>query len=148
MPCRCPCAVLNGGNAVRWGHGTQGDAYGDKLHAWVSPAGRIMPYLVQPANGHDTTVGSELNRRWPDLGGPKIMGDKGSCRLGVIFPPKTKISYDTGWREDRHPKLRKRSEPVFSPRVEAQIRSVQTKTLLSLRFRVALAVLAHSLPQP
>ena len=133
---------------ARWGHGTQGDVYGYTLHAWVSPAGQIMQYLVQPANLHDTTVGYELNRRWPDFGGPKIIGDKGYCSLGFIFPPKTNTRYDTGWREDRHPKLRKRIETVFSQLVEAQIRSVQTKTLLSLRFRVVLAVLAHNLTQP
>ena len=48
----------------------------------------------------------------------------------------------------RHPKLRKRIETVFSQLVEAQIRSVQTKTLASLRFRTVLAVLAHNLTQP
>ncbi|THF67671.1 IS982 family transposase, partial [Deinococcus sp. Arct2-2] len=42
----------------------------------------------------------------------------------------------------------KRIETVFSQLVEAQIRSVRTKTLLSLRFRVVLAVLAYNLTQP
>ncbi len=107
-----------------------------------------MQYLIQPANLYDTTVGYELNRRWPDFDSPKIIGDKGYGSLGFVFPPKTNTRYDTGWREDRHPKLRKRIETVFSQLVEAQIRSVQTKTLLSLRFRVVLAVLAHNLTQP
>ena len=133
---------------ARWGFGTQGDVYGYKLHAWVSPTGDIVQYVLRPANLHDTTVAYELNRRWPDFGGPKIIGDKGYCCLGFIYPPKTNTRYDTGWRETRHPKLRKRIETVFSQLVEAQIRSVQTKTLPSLRFRVVLAVLAHNLAQP
>ncbi|SEJ72459.1 hypothetical protein SAMN04488058_1163 [Deinococcus reticulitermitis] len=90
----------------------------------------------------------ELNHRWPEFGGPKIIGDKGYCCLGYVFPPKKNSRYDTGWREDRHPKLRKRIETAFSQLVEAQIRSVQTKTLASLRFRVVLAVLVHNLTQP
>lgn len=133
---------------ARWGFGTQGDVYGYKLHAWVTPEGEIVQYLLKPANLHDTTVSYELNRRWPEFGGPKIIGDKGYCCLGYVFPPKKNSRYDTGWREDRHPKLRKRIETVFSQLVEAQIRSVQTKTLASLRFRVVLAVLAHNLAQP
>ncbi|MDO4263074.1 MAG: hypothetical protein Q4C67_02640, partial [Deinococcus sp.] len=56
--------------------------------------------------------------------------------------------YDTGWRESRHPKIRKRIETVFSALVEAQIRSAQTKTLGSLKLRVVLAVLAHNLARP
>ncbi|GGR10496.1 hypothetical protein GCM10008957_23960 [Deinococcus ruber] len=103
---------------------------------------------MRPANFHDATIGHELNRRWPEFGGPKIIGDKGSCGLGFVFAPKKNTRYDTGWREDRHPKLRKRIETVFSQLVEAQIRSVQTKTLVSLRLRVVLAVLAHNLAQP
>lgn len=131
-----------------WGHGTQGQVYGYKLHAWVAPNGTIVQYLLRPANLHDTTVGYELNRRWPDFSGPKIIGDKGYCSLGFVFPPKLNTRSDTGWRESRHPKLRKRIETVFSQLAEAQIRSVQTKTLPALRFRVVLAVLAHNLARP
>ena len=144
-PKRGKCCAFPG---ATWGYGTQGQVYGYKLHAWVSPTGTIVQYLLRPANLHDTTVGYELNRRWPDFGGPKIIGDKGYCSLGFVFPPKTNTKYDTGWRQDRHPKLRKRIETVFSQLVEAQIRSVQTKTLASLRLRVVLAALAHNLAQP
>ncbi|ACO48206.1 IS982-like element ISDds5 family transposase [Deinococcus deserti] len=130
---------------ARWGYGTQGDFFGFKLHAWVSPAGQVMQYLIRPANLHDTTVAYELNRRWADFGGPRVIGDKGYCALGFIYPPKKNTRYDTRWREDHHPKLRKRIETVFSQLVEAQVRSVQSKTLTSLRLRVVLAVLAHNL---
>ena len=133
---------------ARWGYGTQGDVYGYKLHAWVTASGAIVQYLIRPANLHDTTVSDELNRRWPDFGGPRIIGDKGYCCLGYVFPPKRNTRYDTGWRPGRHPRLRKRIETVFSGLVEAQIRSVQTKTLRSLRLRVVLAILAHNLAQP
>lgn len=133
---------------ARWGFGTQGEVYGYKLHAWVSPQGEIVQYLLRPANLHDLTVGYELNRKWADFGGPKVIGDKGYACLGFVFPPKKNTRYDSGWRDSRHPKLRKRIETVFSQLVEAQIRSVQTKTLASLRFRTVLAVLAHNLTQP
>ncbi|AFD27342.1 Transposase IS4 family protein (plasmid) [Deinococcus gobiensis I-0] len=48
------------------------------------------------------------------------------------------------WRPDRHPRLRKRIETVFAGLMEAQIRSVQTKTLRSLRLHVVLAVFFYS----
>ncbi len=122
--------------------------YGYKLHAWVSPLGEIVRYLLRPANLHDLTVGCELNRKWADLGGPKVVGDQGYAALGYVFPPKKNTRYDSGWREFRHPKLRKRVETVFSQLVASQIRSVQAKTLASLRLRTVLAVLAHNLAQP
>ncbi|RTR30679.1 IS982 family transposase, partial [Deinococcus radiophilus] len=90
----------------------------------------------------------ELNLRWPEFEGPTIIGDKGYCCLGYVYPPKKNTRYDTGWRESRHPKIRKRIEIVFSALVEAQIRSAQTKTLGSLKLRVVLAVLAHNLARP
>ncbi|WP_216329392.1 IS982 family transposase [Deinococcus aestuarii] len=133
---------------ARWGFGTQGEVYGYKLHAWVSPQGEIVQYLLRPANLHDLTVGYELNRKWAEFGGPKVIGDKGYACLGFVFPPKKNTRYDSGWRDSRHPQLRKRIETVFSQLVEAQIRSVQTKTLASLRLRTVLAVLAHNLAQP
>ena len=133
---------------ARWGYGTQGDVYGFKLHAWVSPAGRILQYLLRPANLHDITVAYELNARWGEFGGPKIIGDKGYCSLGFVYPPKKNTRYDTGWRSDRHPVLRRRIETVFAQLVEAQIRSVQTKTMPSLRLRTVMAVIAHNLSQP
>ena len=68
-----------------WGYGTQGQVYGYKRHAWVSSTGTIVLYLLRPANLHDTTVGYELNRRWPDFGGPKIIGDQG-WRSGLLQP--------------------------------------------------------------
>lgn len=133
---------------ARWGYGTQGDFYGYKLHAWVTSTGTIVQYVMRPANLHDLTVAYELNQQWPACGGPKIVGDKGYACLGFVFPPKTNTRYDTGWREDRHPRLRKRIETVFSQLVAAQIRSVQAKTLTGLRLRVVLAVLAHNLSRP
>lgn len=133
---------------ARWGYGTQGKFFGYKLHAWVLEDGEVAQYLIRPANLHDTTVSYELNRRWPDFDGPKIVGDKGYCCVGYIYPPKSNSRYDTGWRPDRHPKLRKRIETVFSQLVAEGIRSVQTKTLASLRLRVVLAVIAHNLTKP
>ena len=121
--------------------------YGYKLRAWVTPTGTIVHCLLQPANLHATTALYELNRRWPDFGGPKIIGDKGCCSLGFIFPPKKNTRYDTGWRDDRHPKLRKWLETVLSQLVEAQIRSVQTKTLPLFRFRVFLASVPDTFSQ-
>ncbi|SMB97446.1 Transposase DDE domain-containing protein [Deinococcus hopiensis KR-140] len=81
---------------AKWGFGTQGDVYGYKLHAWVTPAGEIVQYLLKPANLHDTIVSYELNRRWPEFGGPKIIGDKGYCCLGYLFPPKKTPAMTTG----------------------------------------------------
>ncbi|GGM60723.1 hypothetical protein GCM10008956_40450 [Deinococcus arenae] len=133
---------------ARWGYGTQGDVYGYELHAWVTSSGAIVQDLVRPANLHDTTVSDEFNRRWPDFGGPRIIGDKGYGCLGYVFPPNSNTRYDTGWRLGRHPRLRKRIATVFSGLVEAQIRSVQTKTVRSLRLRVVLAVLTHNLARP
>ena len=130
---------------ARWGFGTPGAFFGFKLHAWVSPTGQLLQYVIRPANLHDTAVTYELNTLWPENAGPRIVGYKGSCTLGFTFPPKKNTRYDTGWRENRHPKLRKRIETVFSQLVVSQIRSVQTKTLISLRLRVVLVVLAHNL---
>ena len=107
-----------------------------------------MHYVVRPADLHDTTVSDGLNWRRPGEVRPRIIGDKGYCCLGYVFPPKSNTRYDTGWRPSRHLRLRKRIETVFSGLVEAQIRSVQTKTLRALRLRVVLAVLAHNLTQP
>lgn len=44
--------------------------------------------------------------------------------------------------------LRKRMETIFAELMEAQIRSVQTRTLRSVRLRGVLGVLAQNLPQP
>ncbi|OLV15352.1 hypothetical protein BOO71_0015112 [Deinococcus marmoris] len=110
--------------------------------------GEVTQHLTRPANLHGTTMSYKLNRRWPDFDGPKIVGDKGHCCVGYIYPPKSNSRYDTGWRPDRHPKLRKRIETVFSQLVAEGIRSVETKTLTSLRLRVVLAVMAHNLTKP
>ena len=88
------------------------------------------------------------DRRWPEFGGAKIIGGKAYCSLGYVFSPKKNTRYDTGWRGSHHRKRRKRIETVLCQLVEAQIRSVQTKTLASLRFRAVLAVLAHHLTPP
>lgn len=79
-----------------WGFGTQGQVSGDKLHAWrrgvpsrwVSTTGNVLHHLVRPANVHDATLGHELNRRWPEFGGLKIVEDNGECGPGFIFPPE------------------------------------------------------------
>ncbi len=133
---------------ARWGYGTQADVYVYKLNAWVTPSGDIVQYLTRSANLHDTTVSDELNRQWPDFVRPRIIGDKGYCCLGDVFLPKSTTRYVTGWRPGRHSRLRKRIETMFSGLVKAQIRSMQTKTLRSLRLRVVPAVLAHNLAQP
>lgn len=78
----------------------------------------------------------------------EVIGDKGYAALGFVFPPKKNTRYDTGKRVSRHPKLRKRIEPVFSQLVAAQVRSVRTQTHPGLRLRVMLAVLAHNLGRP
>ncbi|SEJ87773.1 hypothetical protein SAMN04488058_12719 [Deinococcus reticulitermitis] len=113
------CRPKRGGRCAfpgaRWGFRTQGDVCDDKLHAWVTPDGEIVQSLLRPATLHDIAVSDEPSRRWPEFGGPKLIGDKGSCGLGYVFPPKKNSRYDTGWREDRHPKLRKRIGTGFSP---------------------------------
>ncbi|WP_041230707.1 IS982 family transposase [Deinococcus peraridilitoris] len=133
---------------ARWGYATQGEFYGFKLHVWITPSGQIVQYALRPANLHDTTVAFELNRRWGDFGTPKIIGDKGYCCLGFVFPPKKNTTYDTGWRPEIHGPMRKRVETVFSQLVEAHLRVGQLKTMASLRLKVVLAVLAHNLAHP
>ena len=133
---------------AKWGYGTQGKFYGYKLHAWILPNGEIVHYSVKSANMHDITASYELNLQWPKYGGPRVIGDKGYCGLGYIYPPKKNTRYDTGWRDDYHAKMRKRIETVFSQLVAEGIRSVQAKTLRSLQVRVVLAVLAHNLTKP
>ena len=146
--CRSKRAKHSRFKGAKWGYGTQGKFYGYKLHAWVTPEGSIVQYALRPANLHDVTVGYELNVRWPDYGGPTLIGDKGYCALGYIFPPKKNTRYDTGWRQEVHGRKRKRIETVFSQLVEVGVRGTQAKTLPSLRLRVVLAVLAHNLVHP
>lgn len=133
---------------ARWGYGTQGEFYGFKLHAWVTPSGEVVQYLLRPANLHDITVAYELNRRWADFHGPRVIGDKGYGCLGFVFPPKKNTRHDTGWRDEVHGPMRKRVETVFSQLVQAHLRVGQLKTLTSLRLKVVLAVLAHNLSHP
>ncbi len=114
----------------------------------MTGGGKIVQYALRPANLHDLTVGFELNQRWLEFGGPRVIRDKGYAALGFVFPPKKNTRDDLGWRVSRHPKLRKRIETVFPQLVAGQIRSVQAKTLAGLRLRVALAVLAHNLTGP
>lgn len=114
----------------------------------MTASGEIVQYLILSANLHDTTICYELNRRRPDFGGPRVIGNKGYCCLSDAFLSKSNTRYDTAWRLGRHPRLRKRIETVLAGLVEAQIRSVQTKTLRSLRLRVVPPVLAHNFTQP
>ena len=133
---------------ARWGYATQGKFYGFKLHAWVTPSGQIAQYILHPANLHDTTAAYTLNARWADFHGPSIVGDRGYCCLGFIYPPKTNTRYDTRWQDAVHGPMRKRIETVFSQLVEAHLRVGQLKTMTSLRLRLVLAVLAHNFCHP
>ena len=118
--------------------------YGLKLHACMCPLRHILQSPIRSAKLHDTTVAYELNRRWPDFGGPTIVGDQEYCCLGFAYQLKRNARHESGWRLERHPLLRHRVETVFAQLVEAQIRSVQLKTIRSLRLRVVLAVLVHN----
>lgn len=128
-----------------WGYGTQGDFYGFELHAWVAKTGKVVHDLIRPANFHDVTIAYELNRRWSEFGGPKVVGDKGYSCVDSVTPPKKNAKHDTGWDETLHGPMRKRTETVFSQFAQAHIRWGQVKTQTALWLRVVLTVLAHNL---
>jgi hypothetical protein len=136
--CKVPEASL--------GYGTQGGVYGFKLHVWTKLNGQISQYLIRPANLHDLTVGYELNQQWLIYGAPKIIGDKAYQDGVYLTPPKKNaISPDPRWKDEFTP-ARTIIESTFSSLVSAGIRFAQVKSLISLRLRVALTVLAHNLP--
>ena len=146
--CRPKRAGRSSFAGARWGYGTQGKIFGYKLHAWILPTGEVVQYSVQPANRHDVAVSYDLCAHWVKYGGPEIIGDKGYCCLCYTYPPKKNSRSKGKWREEYHPKLRKRIETVFSQLVAEGIRSTQVKTLRSLQVRVVLAVLARNLTKP
>lgn len=130
---------------ARYGFSTSGPVYGFKLHAWSALHGRIVRYVIRPANEHDFSVLCEMNREWPSYGGPKQVGDKGYQSGSCLTPPKTNArQVDPRWKPE-YGAARKCIESAFSVLVGAGLRWGQVKTLLSLRLKVALNILAHNL---
>lgn len=128
-----------------FGFTTQGMIYGYKLHAWTTPGGRVVRYLLRPANQHDLTVGYELNEDWPAVGGPKVIGDKAYQDGANLTPPKSNArTLDSRWR-DEYESARKAIECAFSSIVGRGLRWGQVKTLASLRLKVALILVAYNL---
>ena len=130
---------------ARYGFSTAGPVYGFKLHAWSALHGRIVRYVIRPANEHDFSVLCEMNREWPSYVGPKQIGDKGYQSGACLTPPKVNAKQtDPRWKPE-YGAARKCVESAFSVLVGAGLRWGQVKTLLSLRLKVALNVLAHNL---
>ncbi|WP_040383725.1 IS982 family transposase [Deinococcus apachensis] len=130
---------------ARHGFSTAGPVYGFKLHAWAALQGRIVRYVIRPANEHDFNVLCEMNREWPFYGGPKQIGDKGYQSGTCLTPPKVNARrVDPRWKAE-YGAARKCVESAFSVLVGAGLRWGQVKTFLSLRLKVALHVLAHNL---
>ena len=128
-----------------YGFGTSGPVYGFKLHAWTTLNGKIAKYEIHPANLHDFTVGCIMNRDWPAYGGPKQIGDKGYQSGTYLTPPKNNAKQlDPRWKEE-YAAARKIIESTFSALAGSGLRWGQVKTMLSLRLKVALLVLAHNL---
>ncbi|UWX64597.1 IS982 family transposase [Deinococcus rubellus] len=128
-----------------YGFSTAGMVYGYKVHAWTTLNGKIAKYELHPANVHDFVVGCEMNVDWPAYGGPKQIGDKGYQSGTYRTPPKTNAKTpDPRWKEE-YAAARKIIESAFSVLVGAGLRWGQVKTKLSLRRKVALAVLAYNL---
>jgi hypothetical protein len=77
--------------------------------------------------------------------GPRQIGDKGYQSGTYLTPPKKNAKKpDPRWKEE-YAAARKIVESAFSVLVSAGLRWGQVKTKLSLRRKVALAVLAHNL---
>lgn len=130
---------------ARYGFSTAGPIYGFKLHAWTALHGRIVRYVIRPANEHDFSVLCEMNQDWPAYGGPKQIGDKGYQSGTCLTPPKVNAKQvDPRWKAE-YGAARKCIESAFSVLVGAGLRWGQVKTYLSLRLKVALNVLAHNL---
>ena len=143
-----------------YGHSSQGAVFGFKLHAWVTLNGKLVQYVIRPANQHDFTVGCELNQSWGEYGAPRIIGDKGYQSGSYLTPPKSNArrrarlqtalgpvlpkTPDPRWKEE-YAAARKIIESTFSSLVGRGLRFGQVKTMLSLRLKVALTVLAHNL---
>lgn len=130
---------------ARHGFSTAGPVYGFKLHAWCILNGKSAKYAIRLANQHDEVVLGEMNRDWPLYAGPKQIGDKG-CQSGpCLTPPKINAKRcDPRWKPE-YGAARKCIESACSVLSGAGIRWGQVKTYLSLRFKVALSILAHNL---
>ncbi|ULH18201.1 IS982 family transposase (plasmid) [Deinococcus sp. KNUC1210] len=127
------------------GFGTAGPVYGFKLHAWTTLTGKIAQYEIHPANLHDFTVGCIMNRDWPAYGGPKQIGDKEYQSGTYLTPPKNNAKrLDPRWKEE-YAAARKIIEFTFSVLFGSGLRWGQVKTMLSLRLKVGLLVMAHHL---
>ncbi|AFD28045.1 Transposase, IS4 (plasmid) [Deinococcus gobiensis I-0] len=86
-----------------------------------------------------------MNTDWPSYGGPKQIGDKGYQSGTCLTPPKVNAKRcDPRWKPE-YGAARKCIKSAFSVLVSAGLRWGQVKTLLSLRLKVALSVLAHNL---
>lgn len=130
---------------AKYGFSTAGPVYGFKVHAWTALHGRIVRYVIRPANEHDFSVLCEMNKEWPAYGGPKQIGDKGYQSGTCLTPPKVNAKRpDPRWKPE-YGAARKCIESAFSVLVGSGLRWGQVKTLLSLRLKVALNVLAHNL---
>lgn len=130
---------------ARYGFSSAGPVYGFKLHAWSTLNGRIARYEIRPANQHDFRVLCEMNQTWSRYGGPRQIGDKGYQSGTCLTPPKANAKQvDPRWKPE-YRSARKSVESAFSVLVGAGVRCGQVKTLLSLRLKVALNVLAHNL---
>lgn len=130
---------------ARHGLSTAGPVYGFKLHAWFTLNGRIAKYVIRPANQHDFTVLCEMKQEWPSYGVPKQVGAKGYQSGTCLMPPKVNARRtDPRWKPE-YGAARKCVESAFSILVGVGLRWGQVKTLLSLRLKVALGVLAHNL---
>ena len=127
------------------GFGISEPVYGFKLRAWTTLNGKIAKYEIHPANLRDFTVGCIMNTDWPAYGGPKQIGDKGYQSGTYLTPPKNNAKQlDPHWKEE-YAAARKIIESTFSALAGSGLRWGQVKTMLSLRLKVALLILAHNL---
>ncbi|GGL11377.1 hypothetical protein GCM10010844_32580 [Deinococcus radiotolerans] len=86
-----------------------------------------------------------MNQAWSSYGGPKQIGDKGYLSGTCLTPPKKGAKrMDPRWKPE-YGAARKCVEAAFPVLVGAGLRWGQIKTLLTLRLKVALNVLAHNL---
>jgi hypothetical protein len=127
------------------GYSTQGWVYGFKVHAWVTLEGEIVQYRLETASLHDTPAAEQLNVRWAEYGGPRVLGDKGYVGTTYITPSKQNAKSPDPRNRPEYGRQRKRVETVFSQLIAEHIRVGQVKSLCSLRLKVTLAVLAHNL---
>jgi hypothetical protein len=106
--------------------------------------GKIAKDEIHPANLHDFTVVSIMNRDWPAYGGPKQIGDKGYQSGTYLTPPKNDASQLAARRKEEYAAAREMIESTFSALAGPGLRRGQVKTMLSLRLKVVLLVPAHN----